>query len=263
MRRSVREFVSMVSRTLPTTSPIYEFGAFQVPGQESLANLRPFFPGKKYIGTDMRHGPGVDIVLNLHKIDLPSESAGSILCLDTLEHVEHPHLAMQEIYRVLQPGGIAVISSVMLWHIHDHPNDYWRFTPDAFRSILKPFENSFVGYAGEEVFPHTVVGIGFKGDFPGEFNGFLTEFEEWQKKAYMNWKFEQPPQLRNLFEKLSPTSQLEVAVVELAPAQSEPLPQTNLSFKRKIIELIRLICPPIVFRWGSRIFWFFYRRIKE
>jgi len=133
------------------------------------------------MGADMREGLGVDVLLNLHDIDLPSESVGAVLCLDTLEHVEYPHMALEEIHRILKPGGIAVISSVMNFPIHDYPYDYWRFTPEAFRSILKPFPNSFVGYAGNERFPHTVVGIGFKGT-PPNLGEFKRRYEEWREQ---------------------------------------------------------------------------------
>jgi 2-polyprenyl-3-methyl-5-hydroxy-6-metoxy-1,4-benzoquinol methylase len=47
----------------------------------------------------MREGLGVDRILDLHDIDLPSESAGTIICLDTLEHVEYPHRALEDICR--------------------------------------------------------------------------------------------------------------------------------------------------------------------
>ncbi len=94
MRKVVRDFIREVSETLPILEPIYEFGSFQVTGQEELANLRPFFQGMKYVGTDLREGPGVDVVLNVHNIYLPSESVGTILCLDTLEHVEYPSKAI-------------------------------------------------------------------------------------------------------------------------------------------------------------------------
>jgi len=177
MRPSIKDFVSIVARTVPIKEPIYEFGALQVPGQEGFADLRPLFSGREYVGTDMREGVGVDKVLDLHDIDAPSESVGTVLCLDTLEHVEDPRRAMQEIFRILKPDGIAVISSVMCFPIHAYPYDYWRFTPEAFRSILKPFAHSFVGFAGKEDFPHTVVGIGFKGSAPP-----LLEFEEGYKK---------------------------------------------------------------------------------
>jgi SAM-dependent methyltransferase len=181
MRESIKQFVTITATCLPLTEPIYEFGALQVPGQEEFADLRTIFPGCDYVGADMREGPGVDKVLDLHSIDLPSESVGSVLCLDTLEHVEHPHQALREIHRILSPTcGVVVISSVMDFPIHDYPYDYWRFTPTAFESLLKPFKHSFVGFAGKEEFPHTVVGIGFKGDAP-DLSVFTEKYQQWQK----------------------------------------------------------------------------------
>jgi SAM-dependent methyltransferase len=180
VRETIKDFVSIAAATLPIEGPIYEFGSLQVPGQEAFADLRRFFPKMDYRGADMREGPGVDVVLNLHNIDLPSESVGAVLCLDTLEHVEYPHRAMEEIHRILKPGGIAVISSVMDFPIHDFPYDYWRFTPEAFKSILKPFTGCFVGFAGKKDFPHTVVGVGFKGTIPPQ-TALVERYESWQK----------------------------------------------------------------------------------
>ena len=180
MRQTIKDFVSIVSNSFPIIEPIVEFGSLQVPGQEGFADLRSLFPEKEYIGCDIREGTGVDKILDLHNIELPSASVGTVLCLDTLEHVEYPHRAMEEIHRILKPHGIAVISSVMNWHIHDHPYDFWRFTPEAFKSIMKPFSHSFVGFAGDESFPHTIVGIGFKGDSPS-LSEFSSKYDTWRR----------------------------------------------------------------------------------
>ena len=121
MRQKIKDLVSIVATTLPIRGPIYEFGALQVPGQEGFADLRPYFPQQDYVGTDMLEGPGVDKLLDLYDIDLPSESVGTVLCFETLEHVEYPHRALEQIHRILKPDGIAVISSVMDFPIHDFP----------------------------------------------------------------------------------------------------------------------------------------------
>jgi len=181
MRQTIKDLVSIVASTLPIEEPIYEFGSLQVSGQEGFADLRPLFPGKEYVGADMRQGIGVDQILNLHEINLSPESVGTIICLDTLEHVEYPHRALEEIHRVLKPDGIAIISSVMYYPIHDHPYDYWRFSPAAFRSLLKPFADAFIGYAGRDDFPHTVIGAGFKGDVP-KLSEFTMRYKEWKEQ---------------------------------------------------------------------------------
>jgi SAM-dependent methyltransferase len=100
--------------------------------------------------------------------------------MDTLEHVEYPRRAMQELQRILQDGGIAIVSSVMNFPIHGYPNDYWRFTPEGMRSLLEVFDHRFVGCCGSNrAFPQTIVGIGFKGSRP-----VLDDFEQ----AYARWE---------------------------------------------------------------------------
>ena len=182
MRRLIYELVVLCKETLPFSEPIYEFGSFQIPGQ-SRSNLRLLFPGQKYIGCDMREGPGVDRILNLHNINLPPESVGTAFLLDTLEHVEFPYKALKEIHRILRPNGMVILSSVMDFPIHDYPNDYWRFTPEAFKSLLKSFSHSLVGFAGRERFPHTVIGLGFK-DPSISLEEFKVKYETWRRR----WK---------------------------------------------------------------------------
>jgi SAM-dependent methyltransferase len=179
MRQAIREFMAIVADSLPISDPIYEFGSLILPGQEDVANLRQLFPGRTYVGVDMREGPGVDKVANLHEITLPDESVGTALCLETLEHVEYPHRALEEIFRIVAPGGVAVLSVPMDFPIHEFPHDYWRFTPEGIRSLLKPFPNAFVGYYGDERFPNGVVGIGFKGPVP-PLGDFTRRYGEWQ-----------------------------------------------------------------------------------
>lgn len=215
MRHLIKQFVQICAETLPILEPIYEFGSLQVPGQEGFADLRPFFPGKEYVGADMQEGLGVDVILNLHQINLSSGSVGTVLILDTVEHVEFPRKAVEEIHRVLKPSGLVIMSSVMNFPIHSYPYDYWRFTPEAFISLLKPFNSSFVDFAGESDFPHTVVGFGFKGSIS---ESYMEEVRRRLKVWKKNWENPQgsnwwsvikpfvPPILLPIYRKIRATS---------------------------------------------------------
>ena len=214
MRHSIKQFVRIVADTLPVSGPIYEFGSLQVAGQEGFADLRPIFPNKEYVGCDMREGPGVDRVLNIHKIDLPSESVGTVFMLDTVEHVEFVRKAVEEVHRILEPNGTLVMTSVMNFPIHSHPYDYWRFTPEGFKSLLKPFSSMVVDAVGEKQFPHSVIGIGFKGAAPQDetMNDFVGKLDNWKKhwsepegksgKAFL--KLFAPPMLLSLYRRIKP-----------------------------------------------------------
>jgi SAM-dependent methyltransferase len=182
MREFIRDFVTICAQTLVLESPIYEFGSFIVDGQEQRADLRSLFPKKKFIGADMRPGKGVDVILNLHKIDLPNNTANTIICVETLEHVEYPRKALSEIHRVLKPGGVLIISSSMSQKIHGYPEDYWRFTPMAFTSLLQDFDTIMVDWCGDIKLPHGVVGVGKKGLFTNpEVNRFNPQVRRWKK----------------------------------------------------------------------------------
>lgn len=58
------------------------------------------------------------------------------------------------------------ISSTMYFPVHEHPHDYWRFTPDGFASLLRGSDYSLVESAGWDDFPALVVGVGRKGAMP-------------------------------------------------------------------------------------------------
>jgi SAM-dependent methyltransferase len=162
MRKLVRDWIRLLADTVPIPEPIVEFGSFQVEGMREVADLRPLFPGKRYLGTDLRAGPGVECLLDLHQVGLLDEAAGAILVLDTLEHVEFPRRAMEQIARALKPQGVFAISSVMDFPIHQHPCDFWRFTPMGFESLLRIFPTCLVFALGREDFPHTVLGLAWK-----------------------------------------------------------------------------------------------------
>ncbi len=190
MRRLVKDYVGIVARTLPIGEPIYEFGSLPPPGQEGFADLRSYFPGRRFVGCDMTPGPGVDLVMDLHKIDLPPQAAGTVLLLDTLEHVEHFWTAMAEIFRLIRPGGVLVISSVMNYPIHKAPSDYWRFSPDAFETLLKPFDWRRVDFVGLSSFPHSVLGVAVKGKLPQEsVQRFEEEVQAWKRRWNKSWRY--------------------------------------------------------------------------
>ncbi|MBA3543823.1 MAG: methyltransferase domain-containing protein [Chthoniobacterales bacterium] len=161
--------------TLDCPEPIVEIGAFRVAGQEAISDLRPLFPGKRYIGCDMQSGPGVDRIENIHELSFQNGEVGTFLLSDTLEHVADPIRAMNEVHRCLRPGGVAVYTSVMNFPIHGYPNDYWRFTPEAFRELAARFERVMIFFCGPKDFPHTVCGVAGKGDYSPDVLRTLAE----------------------------------------------------------------------------------------
>ena len=166
MRPIVLEFARDVAENFTIAEPLVEMGARAADGQEDVADVRGIFGAKDHIGCDIQDGLGVDRIEDIHAMSFADGSIGTVIALETLEHVADPIRAMQEIHRVLRPGGVVAISSLMFFPIHNHPWDYWRFTPEGFDLILQPFESRLVVPVGYETLPEGLFGIGIKGPAP-------------------------------------------------------------------------------------------------
>ncbi len=163
MRPAVIEFARDVADSFPIAEPLIEIGARAAEGQESINDLRSIFKAERHIGCDIQEGLGVDQIEDIHKLSFADGSVGTVICLETLEHVADPLRAVQEMHRVLRPGGVLAISSLMFFPIHAHPWDYWRFTPEGFELLLEPFESKLVVAQGWDQMPEGVFGVGIKG----------------------------------------------------------------------------------------------------
>lgn len=83
-----------------------------------------------------------DIVGDIHHLPLKDNTIDAIICLAVLEHVENPLVAVQEMRRVLKPGGRCLIYVPFLYYYHaeiGYYKDYWRFSHDALALLLKDF----------------------------------------------------------------------------------------------------------------------------
>jgi SAM-dependent methyltransferase len=155
----ILEFIAELVQVLELPEPIVEFGSLQVElGQPN--DLRELFAGRDYVGTDMRPGPGVDRVEDLRRLSYADGEIGTALCLDTLEHCADPITACRELHRVLRPGGVCVVSSVMFFPVHGYPHDYWRFTPEGMRLLLRDFDDVWARGVGHRELPMQVVAVG-------------------------------------------------------------------------------------------------------
>ncbi len=97
-------------------------------------------PYKKMLETYVSEHIGVDHPATLHdtsQIDLfglaydvpvSDQSFDTAICTAVLEHLEEPELALRECFRVLKPGGMAIYSVPFIWHVHEAPRDFYRYS---------------------------------------------------------------------------------------------------------------------------------------
>jgi len=80
----------------------------------------------KYVNIDRTTNP--DIICDASHIPLPDNSYDVIIMGELLEHIPEPLEAMTETYRILRPGGTALVTVPFLYPIHADPKDYSRYT---------------------------------------------------------------------------------------------------------------------------------------
>ena len=102
----------------------------------SLRDIAP--KAATYTGADLAPGNGVDIVIEDPNIlPFPQDSFDAIVSSSCFEHDQMFWLTFLELGRVLKPGGYAYINVPSNGEYHRHPEDCWRFYPDAGAALEK------------------------------------------------------------------------------------------------------------------------------
>ena len=81
----------------------------------------------------------VDIRCSIESLPLPSDSVDGVICIAVLEHVIDPARVVQEIFRMLKPGGRLVCFIPFMQGIHAAPDDYQRYAPSGLQHLFRAF----------------------------------------------------------------------------------------------------------------------------
>ncbi len=138
MREPVREYVRQIINQYDFEDPVLDCGAGWEPNYyESL------FPKRRYIKQDIQDydPPCIDIICDICDMrEVEDNSIGLVLLMESLEHIALPQKAMDEIFRILKPDGLLILTTVMAMGIHECPKDYWRFCPGGIELLLRAFK---------------------------------------------------------------------------------------------------------------------------
>ncbi len=66
-----------------------------------------------------------------------NESVDVVLCTETLEDIADLDVFLDEMFRCVRPGGMAVLTVPFAARWHFIPHDYWRFTPSGLSQLLE------------------------------------------------------------------------------------------------------------------------------
>jgi len=106
--------------------------------------LEPLFKDAYYISLDSGAGEvggwkyqNVDILGDVLALPVANSSVDIALLVWVLEHVNEPYIALQEIHRILKPGGILYLLAPLFLHEHMEPYDFYRYTRSGLKYLLK------------------------------------------------------------------------------------------------------------------------------
>jgi SAM-dependent methyltransferase len=131
----VAEVVLAFSESLPEESRVLDAGAGEL-------RFSSCFMQHRYVALDLAVGDvawdysHLDLLGDLEKLPLAAGSFDAALNIVTLEHVRRPHVVVEELARVLRPGGRLLIVVPHEWEVHQAPHDFFRFTRYGLEHLL-------------------------------------------------------------------------------------------------------------------------------
>ena len=84
------------------------------------------------------------IKIDATNIDLPDNSVDCVITVSMLEHIYDYQKVVDEIHRVLKPGGKVICATPFILAYHPSVEDFFRFSPAAYKTIFKNFSHADV-----------------------------------------------------------------------------------------------------------------------
>ena len=115
---------------------VVDLGCGTCPYKEDILKV-----ADEYIGVDWENGlhdqQNVDIFADLTRpLPLTDNYADTIVSFQVMEHLAEPDAFLSECYRILRSGGGIFITVPFMWHVHEAPHDYFRYTQYGLRHLL-------------------------------------------------------------------------------------------------------------------------------
>lgn len=103
---------------------------------------RHLVPADRYVGLDyespLRREAGLaDVYYDGGTFPLADDEFDGALCSQVLEHVFNPDEFLNEINRVLRPGGNLVLTVPFVWDEHEQPHDCARYSSFGLKAMLE------------------------------------------------------------------------------------------------------------------------------
>ena len=102
-------------------------------------------PDLECIDTDVELTPATKMILDAHVLPFADGTFDGVVAQAVLEHVIDPFVCVEEIHRVLKPGGIVYAEIPFMQQVHGRGYDFHRFTRLGVMHLFKKFQAEEAG----------------------------------------------------------------------------------------------------------------------
>lgn len=125
---TVREFA------LRMRGRVLDVGCGSVPYKKYFAHAE--YVGMEYDSLAGRTLKGPNVFYDGIRFPFKDGEFDCVLSTEVLEHVFNPDEFLNEIHRVLKPGGLLFLTTPLLWKEHQQPYDYGRYTSFGLKHLM-------------------------------------------------------------------------------------------------------------------------------
>ena len=121
------EHLTAAARKLPAGAHVLDAGAGECPHAPLFAHTR-YVRLDRGIGDKAWDYSKIEVLGDISALPFCDNSFDAVINIQVLEHLKEPGIGIKEMARVLKPGGELILTTVQCWEIHQHPNDFFRYT---------------------------------------------------------------------------------------------------------------------------------------
>ncbi|MEA2076387.1 MAG: class I SAM-dependent methyltransferase [Candidatus Marinimicrobia bacterium] len=133
----IHDINKKIARSLPYKGRVIDLGCGTASYKEDVLEV-----ANEYIGVDWENSShdqtNVDIFADLTKrLPFDDNFADTVVSFQVMEHLPEPDFFLSECYRILKKNGKLFITVPFMWHVHEAPYDYYRYTRYGLEYLLK------------------------------------------------------------------------------------------------------------------------------
>jgi SAM-dependent methyltransferase len=115
---------------------LYDLGCGTRPYEDFIGPLVT-----RYVGVDWSntlHEQRMDVVADLNQpLPIGDAEADTVVCFQVLEHLCEPQAFLEEAYRIMKPDAQLMVTVPFMWHVHEAPYDFFRYTQYGLEHLLR------------------------------------------------------------------------------------------------------------------------------